>query len=256
MKNFFRHYALLRGFFGGGDSGSGGSGGVQSNWDQNNPEAADYVKNRTHYSRESAVLERQTYGFQKTNGLYISILPATLTIPMGEITVFWDGVEYKYTDAYQTFGNMALIGGEDTGEPFVFANEGGAWLAVANNTARSHEVGIVGEDCVKIDKKFMPDGWTRTVFVTLSNNGGEYTVDKTYDELALEINSGANVVLRNESIYYPMMAFNEDNGEIIFATWEIYGEGGARMSLYVVSVFRDKGVSYSMYQSGEFTRVR
>lgn len=119
------------------------------------------LKDKPFYTETEVILERQTLGFDEDadTGMYGCFLSETLTIPAGEVTVIWDGVEYKCNNTGNMFGNTALTGGEDTGEPFAFWKFDSFWGAIALvSTATSHEIGIIGETVHKLDAKYLPSG--------------------------------------------------------------------------------------------------
>jgi len=133
--------------------GSGGSGGGHAaDWNQNDPSQPDYVKNRTHYESVGLVelpvagqwnvldetdedgdgtIDRTYYQFQ---------LSAPIGLEVGKTyTVSWNGTDYICValDLGELsggempgvhLGNLAPMGGEDTGEPFMI-QEASAELA-------------------------------------------------------------------------------------------------------------------------------
>jgi hypothetical protein len=110
------------------------------------------------------IMERQTIeGFTENYGVYGCALSPMLNIPDGNVTVFWDGVEYECVNDGIAFGNVAEMSGVDTGEPFVFVHNA-EWVVIAlTSTATSHEIGIIGEITHKIDEKYLPDRSTKVV---------------------------------------------------------------------------------------------
>ena len=101
---------------------TGSSGGIQSDWNQNDSTMADYVKNRTHWkeSVETPILSEQTISGQ-TQVTFENDFSAV----DNDCIVVWDGVEYNQkVKAYSSYGyyvgNLSIAGaGKDTGEPFV-----------------------------------------------------------------------------------------------------------------------------------------
>ena len=110
---------------------SGGGGGVQPDWNQNDEAAADYVKNRTHW-KES--VEIPILAEQNISGQTNVTLENNFSAEGKDCIVVWDGVEYNQkVKAYSSYGyyvgNISSAGGgKDTGEPFVIvsANFGGS----------------------------------------------------------------------------------------------------------------------------------
>ena len=149
-------------------SGDGGGGSVQSDWNQNDETAADYVKNRPFYTGdpvETVLFEESTVTFEDHGGIYFGQLESTFSATVGETyKVSWDGttyecacVEYSGTTA---IGNLSIIGlGSDTGEPFIMAVNNGIALAIYTaDTSASHTLSISGAvaQVVKIDEKYLP----------------------------------------------------------------------------------------------------
>lgn len=99
-----------------------------SNWNAR-PGAPGHILNRTHWVEVTKGEEIPVDGFWSNNNgteyQFVFISPINLEIGKSYV-VEWDGVEYQCTASeieYQGvgavgIGNTALIGGEDTGEPF------------------------------------------------------------------------------------------------------------------------------------------
>ena len=139
---------------------------VQADWNQNDNTAADYVKNRTHYTNMNTVLEYGVLsGFEDDgSGTYGYILPYALDISVGlKVKVTWDNQVYQLTATqggkdFTLIGNNLFLGGEDSGEPFVIVvnKKLGDTSVVSAGTEASHEVGIVTESPVRIEPYFLP----------------------------------------------------------------------------------------------------
>lgn len=139
---------------------------VQADWNQNDNTAADYVKNRTHYTNAKTVLEYGVLsGFEDNgDGTYVYFLPYVLDISAGlKVKVTWDNQVYQLTATqfnkdFTFIGNNLFWGGEDSGEPFVIVinKELGNTSVVSTGTEASHEVGIVKETPVRIEPYFLP----------------------------------------------------------------------------------------------------
>ena len=147
----------------GGNTGSQSS--VQSDWNQNDSTAADYVKNRPFYTNNylEMIMEETTVEFTKTSGIYSSIGSYDFhdILAFGETyQVTWDGTTYECTcaefEGEVVLGNLSIQGiGLDTGEPFCF---GFGYFYTQDNSA-SHTISIVVpvEVIEKIDKKYIPE---------------------------------------------------------------------------------------------------
>ena len=144
------------------------TGGVQSDWNQNDETQPDYVKNRPFYTGgpvETVLVEESTVSFAEDRGLYIARFPSTFEATVGETyKVYWDGAAYECAcvnlDDILTIGNLSIIGaGSDTGEPFIIgiSNNDGTQIATADTSA-SHTVSIsIVSSVVKIDGKYLPN---------------------------------------------------------------------------------------------------
>lgn len=143
----------------------------QSDWNQNDETAADYVKNRPFYTGnpvETVLVEESTvsFSFSEDPGGYMAELTSTFEATVGETyKVYWDGAAYECTcvnvNNMPAIGNLSIVGGgSDTGEPFVMAVSNGQGIAiVTQNTSASHTFSISGftQEVVKIDAKYLPD---------------------------------------------------------------------------------------------------
>ena len=156
-------------------------GGVQSDWNQNDTEAKDYVKNRTHYVDQAfeattiADLSVATDEFRKCG--YISeAYSNTFLLELGttyRVTI--DGVSYittvwQFTSSMYALGNAEYYGlthntdasGGDTNCPFCISmptRDGSEVILHTGKTNTTHTVSIdkVTESIVKLDEKFLPD---------------------------------------------------------------------------------------------------
>ena len=158
----------------------GGGSSVQPDWNQNDSTQPDYVKNRPFYTDnpvETVLVEEQTVAFSDMNGVYsVQGWPTEFDAVVGATyTVSWDGTEYEceclIKGSLPYIGNLAVAGGEiDTGEPFIFMNQG-AWVVATNDTASEHiiEISSIAKQIVKIDEKYLP--------IATSNNAGIGTKD-------------------------------------------------------------------------------
>lgn len=76
--------------------------------------------------------------------------------------VYFDGVPYicvaKLFASLLIIGNSGLLGGEDTGEPFIIIKNGSEWVIVTTDTSPSHVLSISGmvNEIKQIDSKYLP----------------------------------------------------------------------------------------------------
>ena len=153
----------------GGNSGS--QSGVQSDWNQNNETALDYVKNRPFYTdtAETVLVEESTVSFANSGGSYVAEFPTSFNAEFGKTyKVSWDGTVYEcvcenFNNRIPIIGNKSIIGfGADTGEPFIIFNESGpnetGWASMTTDTSASRTISISGfvSEVVKVDEKYLP----------------------------------------------------------------------------------------------------
>ena len=169
-------------------TGGGGGGGVQSDWNQNDSTAADYVKNRPFYTGnpvENVLVEENTVPFEGGGDLYMGMLPQVVPVIAGETyKVYWDSTAYECTcvnsEGMSVLGNLSIPGfGSDTGEPFVLAvNISEETTEIyTTDTSATHTISVSGlvPEIVKIDKKYLPfDIPTKTS--QLENDAGYLTL--------------------------------------------------------------------------------
>lgn len=133
-------------------------------WNQNDPTAADYVKNRPFYADdpERPVFDAEV--FVESDGGY-AVTEQTLIIKTGNVyAVIFDGVRYDCV-AFDMWGapcigNGAIAGGEiGNGEPFVCV---GNFNLIYTSTSGEHTVSIKEGEVHKIDEKYLPDTVLRT----------------------------------------------------------------------------------------------
>ena len=144
---------------------------AQSDWNQNDENAVDYVKNRPFYTKnpvETVFVEERTLSFTEVDpgvGIYTSDFEGAYSFIAGETyTVYWDGNAYEL--AWKIFEGGALylgnpsiaFGGTDTGEPFSAMTDNIRMMVYTVDASPSHTFSIskVVQDVVKIDTKYLP----------------------------------------------------------------------------------------------------
>lgn len=101
----------------------GGGASVQSDWNQTDDTAADFIKNRTHGEFWTVVLEEQELPFSPDDGGCLGITSEPLKAGTA-VSIVLDGETYNCevvpSDSFNLIGNLGLLGkGPDTGEPFI-----------------------------------------------------------------------------------------------------------------------------------------
>lgn len=140
----------------------------RGNWEQNDPTADDYIKNRPFYTRgtvETVFVKERTESFFNTGYGFMAELQVAFEIKVGETyKVYWDGTTYEciseYSPGIPIIGNLSIVGeGSDTGEPFLMCVINGSVIIIyAADTSASHTFSISGlvQEVVKLDKKYIP----------------------------------------------------------------------------------------------------
>lgn len=156
------------------------SGGVQPDWNQNDPTAADYIKNRTHYDEQTVIeWDGDTTGLVGANGeLYkvSDVIPAksdvlggTITLSNGSaITITPDMTGMTDGDSF-TIAEFALIiasAGVFSDKGFSFTETGIYFMSGSN----VHTSKLVYGSTKTIDPKYLPSDAVLP-YVTAADNG-------------------------------------------------------------------------------------
>ena len=149
---------------------------IQSDWNQNDETAADYVKNRPFYSSgmvEVTLLDG-TFDFQENFEVYFYQQASSLIFEEGKTyTVVFDGTSYSCIgyipgeEAPVVLGNASLVGASGgNNEPFLIFGSRGSLMIATNLTGASHTVKIITteESIKKLDAKYLPDEIRETTF--------------------------------------------------------------------------------------------
>ena len=152
-------------------SGSGGVK-VQADWDQNDETAANYIKGRPCYETDPKMeylIKDETVTLETVEGApgdwALAELATNISLEVGKTyTVTWDGKEYSVVGtAFEQMaiiiGNMLLVGGDDTGEPFSIGFVGPHFF-IYGLGAGSHTFSVatmVPRQIIPLPSKFLPD---------------------------------------------------------------------------------------------------
>ena len=140
---------------------------AQSDWNQNDETAVDYVKNRPFYTGnpvETVFFEESTLSFLDYGGVYGYEGPSSFIATVGETyTIYWDSTAYECvgvnSQGLSCLGNQHIgLEGVDTGEPFLVAMVDNYMIIYTEDTSSSHIISIKGfpKEVVKIDTKYLP----------------------------------------------------------------------------------------------------
>ena len=207
--------------------GGGGGRNVQSDWNQNDSTAADYVKNRPFYTGdpvETVLVEESAVSFATEAGMYTGQLESTFSATVGETyKVSWDGTTYECAcidfNGNIAIGNLSIVGaGSDTGEPFLMGVNNGIALAIYTaDTASSHTFSISGmaAQVVKIDEKYLPDIIATKSEVEVAQNMANSNKEVLYSAFSSAVTftfdkqtSGRDTFVFNGFNYYKISDFN------------------------------------------------
>ena len=126
-----------------------------ADWNQNNPNADNYVKNRTHWEEEAKVVlvDNLTYD-DYDNGDY----PKCTFVIGKKYDVIWNGTLYKdlvchYEDEWR------VIASSENGCPFYIDDDGGDALYISSDSDEDWTVSIYETQLVvhKLDPKYLPE---------------------------------------------------------------------------------------------------
>lgn len=203
---------------------------VQSNLNQDDPSALDYVKGRTHWIEpvEDVILSETTFEATYADDRYESMYWSVDTIIPDLIRgvtykVVFDGVAYEciaVDDGYggEALGNFGLIEeGENTGEPFfIYEEENGLHYSIGVQNKNSHTVSII---CLEkfhcLDKNFLPADIS-VKWDNVTEKPGGYDTLNTYAKLYetdVSLNTADHCMLFNVdknllvvgNTYYPVI---------------------------------------------------
>ena len=152
------------------------TGQVQADLSQTDSTQADYVKGVIRqeslpegypYKEQETILDG-TFEFADGGGAYMhQIADEGFTIVDGKsYTIIWDVETYQCVatiadNGFLTLGNLAIAGaGVDTGEPFLFIDQGYGQKGIGtNNTAATHTITVRVEVAYPIAFEFLPKGY-------------------------------------------------------------------------------------------------
>lgn len=143
---------------------------AQPDWNQNDPEADDYVKNRPCYKIPTYLLEETELEFSDMGGLFANVMEMSIPSETETIVVNFDGTDYKVYLAWNndrteaSCGNAGLIGGIDSGEPFAAMLEGSMFALIVLPGTTSARVSIRTEIIKTLDTDFVPPESTVQTF--------------------------------------------------------------------------------------------
>ena len=149
---------------------------------------------------ETELMQEQTVAFSDSGeGAYMAEAPVAFNLDEGaEYKVTFDGQQYDCVcmlvmNRLPYIGNAAVLGGDDTGEPFLFFFNGETYAWVSYDTNTSHTISVSGPLTTvnTIPEKFLP--------VATANN---YGVVKTDDVVSYYFVNGDTWDIKKDSKLY------------------------------------------------------
>ncbi len=167
---------------------------VQADWNQNDETALDYVKNKTHWAKES-VVELLPETSVTVDSDYAK-LPNSITLEVGKTyNVTFNGTVYECVawsnNNAVLIGNGSIYGGNDistgnvggNGEPFSFDSydNGSIYLNVSESGTYTIKISFQGEVIHKIDEKYLPEIQNKNI-LDGSAEGSVRTIDSAPED--------------------------------------------------------------------------
>ena len=138
----------------------------RGNWDQNDPTADDYIKNRPFYTDETKKtvnVPEQKITIPSGNPFAQLVLPELIEFVVGQTyEVKWDNKTYSCVafdmNGIGVIGNQGVFSnGTDTGEPFIMMISKAEGMGTVAASTGTHTVEVTSAKIVKLDKKYLPD---------------------------------------------------------------------------------------------------
>ena len=190
----------------------------RGNWEQNDPTADDYIKNRPFYIDENNVIEiipKQTAVFNSEGepasaiGVAIISLSPIIKLVVGqEYDVVWDGMKYKCiayeSDGLAVIGSNFIANNSSDDEPFLIAIDkkmfGGAYIVTGD--INSHVIEVTTKDIKKLDKKYLPD------FAPVATSGSYDDLTDTPTLATVATSGNYNDLTNKPNIYSDVVRYN------------------------------------------------
>lgn len=162
----------------------GGGSSVQSDWNQTDETAPDFLKNKPFGDELVEIMSKTEVTAVYEDGVNMIFLDVSLfTGNERRLSIVFDGIEYvcdaqSGPEGSLVFGNYGMFGGIDTGEPFmliVMVSRDMAHIAVTDTNV--HTLSIGRYDIKRIDVKYMPS----TVILYADSQNFLYTDSDTSD---------------------------------------------------------------------------
>lgn len=182
----------------------------RGNWEQNDPTADDYIKNRPFYTDDSKkiiIVPNQQITFSDNNA--ILALSEIIEFIVGQsYEVKWDDVNYTCVawdlNGFAAIGNQGLLGSPtNTGEPFAINISKAEGMGVAiSSTTGTHTVEVTSTKIVKIDKKYLPN------FAPVATSGSYDDLTDTPPLATVAMSGNYNDLTNKPTIYSDVVRYN------------------------------------------------
>lgn len=196
---------------------------VQSNWNQNDTTAKDYIKNRICYTKDATetIVLNLTLSFtdiSQQDKTVFSYQDTSSSIKFNEGTVYnvnFDSISYSCIAFTNTnipncviLGNLGVVSelSSATNEPFVMVTDskGSQGLQILTNlTGTSHSVKIteIHTEIIKLDKKYIPDD----IFTSIEN------IDNKVEDFI----NNTQFLTKTDSVGTGSFSFNRETGSTV-----------------------------------------
>ena len=141
----------------------------RGDWNQNDPTADDYIKNRPFYTDDTQKIvnvPEQKITIPDDGSPAQLVLPEFIEFVTGQTyEVKWDDKTYScvafYLEGISAIANQGVLDGTNIGEPFIMviskADKIGIVEPLAPEAVGTHTVEVSYVKIVKLDKKYLPD---------------------------------------------------------------------------------------------------
>jgi hypothetical protein len=159
---------------------AGGGSSVQSDWNQTDETAADFIKNKPFGEKEAVMVDEQTF-MPSADG---ALLEYVIAPEIGaEIKIVFDGESHTYTvenfmDIGVGAGNLNLVFGEEgNGDPCFVVWVNGVCMIMTIDQAEIHTVKVTGEVTTKLPVRYYE---AAVVYAVNGDNGEEPYIYKNW----------------------------------------------------------------------------
>lgn len=234
---------------------------VQSDWNQNDTTAKDYIKNRICYTKDATetIVLNSTLSFtdiSQQDKTVFSYQNTSSSIKFNEGTVYnvnFDSISYSciaFTDDRLSnaviLGNLGIAGvSSATNEPFAIItdNKGDNGLQIVTNlTGTSHNVKIAEShtEIVKLDKKYIPDD----IFINIEN------IDNKVEDFI----NNAQFLAKTDSVGTGSFSFNRETGSTVGENSATFGLNNIASGKYAFAEGSiNKATNFASHAEGNST---